>query len=296
MNASARRLAAIAANASLGLSLLADPIRAAQQQGAFSLSVEAVRVDVLVTGDNRPIRGLTAADFEVRDNGVLQTVDLVSFEELPLNVVLALDMSSSVAGERLAQLQRAGVTLLSTLTPDDQAALLTFSHRVRLAAPLSKSLDAVRQALTTASGAGDTAMLDGLYTALVVAEGDVGRGLVILFGDGVDTASWLTPDRLVDAARRTDAIVYAVVAREGTKPEPLSEIASLTGGRLHQIEKVQDLERAFLDIVNEFRQRYLVSYTPTGVSSGGWHTLDVRVKGRRATVSARPGYLARPRP
>ena len=268
----------------------------AQTQGAFSMNVEAVRVDVLVTRDGRPVRGLTSADFEIRDNGVPQTVDLVSFDQLPLNVILAVDMSSSVAGERLAQLQRAGATLLSTLTPDDQAALLTFSQRVTLAAPLSNNLEAVRQALATSAGSGDTAMIDGIYTGLIVAGSDVGRGLVIVFGDGVDTASWLTPDRLVDAARRTDAIVYAVVAGAPTKPVLLAEVTSLTGGRIHAIDRVQDLERAFLEIVNEFRTRYLLSYTPTNVPAAGWHTLQVRVKGRRATVSARPGYLATPAP
>jgi VWFA-related protein len=268
----------------------------AQTQGAFSMSVEAVRVDVLVTSDRRPLRGLTADDFEVRDNGVRQTVELVSFEQLPLNVILALDMSSSVAGERLARLKDAGAALLSTLTPGDQAALLTFNHRVTLVAPLSGSLDAVRAGLANSSGSGDTAMIDGIYTGLVVAEGDVGRGLLIVFGDGIDTASWLTADRLVEAVRRTDAIVYAVVGRTDTKPALLAEITALTGGRLHEIERVEDLGSTFLDIVNEFRQRYLVSYTPTGVAPDGWHTLEVRVKGRRASVNARPGYLARPRP
>jgi hypothetical protein len=45
-------------------------------------------------------------------------------------------------------------------------------------------------------------------------------------------------------------------------------------------------------ILDEFRQRYLVSYTPRGVGSGGWHRLDVRIKGRKVAVKARAGYLA----
>jgi VWFA-related protein len=293
-----RGLPSLSAAALITLALsVALPLRprAQQTQGAFSVNVEAVRVDVLVSDGGRPVRGLTAGDFEVRDNGVPQTVDFVSFEQLPLNVVLALDMSSSIAGERLAALQRAGATLLSTLTPSDQAALVTFSHRVAVPARLSPNLDAVRQALAASSGAGDTAMLDGIYTGLAVAESDVGRGLLIVFGDGVDTASWLTADRLTDASRRTDATVYAVVPAGRQKTEPLAEIASLTGGRVFGVENINNLERIFVDILNEFRTRYLLSYTPTGVPAGGWHTLDVRVKGRRATVSARPGYIGRAR-
>ena len=55
--------------------------------------------------DNGPaIVGLGPSDFEVYDNGVLQQVDLVSFDEVPLNVILTLDMSDSVAGELLSLL------------------------------------------------------------------------------------------------------------------------------------------------------------------------------------------------
>ena len=78
------------------------------QNAVFSTKVEAVRVDALVTErENGPaIVGLQPADFEVYDNGVLQQVDLVSFDQVPLNVILTLDMSSSVAGERLEHLHR----------------------------------------------------------------------------------------------------------------------------------------------------------------------------------------------
>lgn len=51
---------------------------------------------------------------------------------------------------------------------------------------------------------------------------------------------------------------------------------------------------ALLQVLQEFRQRYVISYTPQGVSRDGWHTLKVRVKSRGAAVRARPGYLAGP--
>ena len=67
-----------------------------------------MRVDVLVTDNGQQDRGLGPADFEDLDNGVPQDVSLVSVDEVPLNVILALDMSDSVAGERLQQLRGAG--------------------------------------------------------------------------------------------------------------------------------------------------------------------------------------------
>ena len=81
--------------------------------------------------------GLTPADFEIRDNGVLQKVDVVSFGEIPLSVALALDLSGSVAGARLDQLQRATRALAGALEKRDQSALLTFSQAVALRCPMS---------------------------------------------------------------------------------------------------------------------------------------------------------------
>jgi len=89
-----------------------------------------------------------------------------------------------------------------------------------------------------------------------------------------------------------DVVVYGISVVSRLKPEFLREMTTLTGGRLFEIEKTANLASTFLGILDEFRQRYLVSYTPKGVAKDGWHKLEVRVKNRRATVKARPGYLA----
>jgi VWFA-related protein len=263
------------------------------QNAVFSSKVEAIRVDVLVTDrENGPaILGLGPSDFEVFDNGVPQQVDLVSFEQVPLNVILAFDMSDSVAGERLANLRAAGGFVLGALKGEDQAALVMFSQMVVLGSGLSKDAAAVRQALEDASGSGDTALVDGAFAAIMLGESDAGRALVIVFSDGVDTVSWLTDTAVLDAAKRSDAVVYGVSTRSRVKPEFLRDLTSFTGGRLFEVEKTANLGAIFLSVLEEFRHRYLLSYRPQGVQSGGWHRLEVRVKGRRAAVKARPGYL-----
>jgi VWFA-related protein len=254
--------------------------------------VESVRVDVLVLDNGRPVRGLTAGDFEIADNGIPQQVDLVSFEQVPLDVVLALDMSDSLAGERLAHLQDAGRAVLDGLTKDDQAALVTFSNIVALGAPLSRDLAVARGALADAYGSGDTSLVDGVYAAMMVGESDVGRALLIVFSDGLDTSSWLSADAVLESAKRSDVVAYsAAIGSVGGAPF-LRELSALTGGTLYKIESTKDLRATFLGILDEFRHRYLVSYTPRGVAREGWHRLDVRLKNRRATIKARPGYLA----
>jgi VWFA-related protein len=268
------------------------PSAAAQQAPAFSTRIESVRVDVLVLDNGRPILGLGPADFEIVDNGAPQQVDLVSFEKIPLNVVLALDMSDSVAGDRLAQLQDAGRAVLGGLAKGDQAAVVTFSNAVTRAAPLTEDIAVARVALDEAWGTGQTSLADGVYAAMMIGEADAGRALLMVFSDGLDTSSWLTDDRVLDSARRGDAVAYSVGIGDGGSSSFLRELTSLTGGTAYKIDSSRDLRATFLRILDEFRHRYLVSYTPRGVSRDGWHKLDVRVKNRRATIKARPGYLA----
>jgi VWFA-related protein len=111
----------------------------------------------------------------------------------------------------------------------------------------------------------------------------------VVFSDGLDTASWLTSEKVVDAAKRSDVVAYAVAVRSRARPDFLRDLTSFTGGKLFEVEKTEKLDAIFLGILQEFRQRYLVSYTPRGVTKEGWHKLDVRVK-RGGTVKARPGY------
>jgi VWFA-related protein len=114
----------------------------------------------------------------------------------------------------------------------------------------------------------------------------------MVFSDGRDTSSWLRPEAVVDVAKRCDAVVYGVASGMARRSEFLGTLADQTGGRLFKVESTRGLSGVFLEVLDEFRQRYLLSYSPAGVSRDGWHTLTVRVKGRNAAVRARPGYLA----
>lgn len=271
--------------------LLTSALAAHGQGPSFSTTTEVVRVDVLVTDRGQPVLGLGPDDFELFDNGVRQHVDLVNFDDIPLNVTLALDMSDSVAGPRLERLRAAASALLAGLRPADQAALVTLSHIVRLDAALSTNLESVRNALGKARGIGETALIDGIYAGIMVGESDLGRPLLIVFSDGIDTSSWLAPQAVLDIAKRSDVVAYAVSTPSPMKPVFLRGLASLTGGRLFEVESAANLEAIFVSALDEFRHRYLISYTPRGVTPEGWHRLAVRVK-RKATIKARPGYLA----
>jgi Ca-activated chloride channel homolog len=270
--------------------VIALSVAAAARQPTFRAKVEGIRVDVLVTdGSRKPVRGLTPADFVIRDNGALQQVDVISYGEIALNVGLAFDLSQSVAGAKLAQLRLASDALTRALQPGDQSSLVTFNRQVSLPCPLSLDRQCIARALAAARPENETALVDGILAGMMVGESDVGRSLLMVFSDGLDTASFMRAERILDMAKRTDVVVYPI-ASKGARPDFLDDLASLTGGRLHEVERDDDLSATFRAILDEFRYRYLVTYTPRNVTPGGWHTLDVKVNRPGARVKARPGY------
>jgi len=276
-----------------GIALIGASLRA--QQGTFRGGVESVRIDALVTENNQPITGLTAADFEVFDEGERQKIDYVSFDTLPINLVLTLDFSDSVVGEAIERLRTAAGAALSGLRRDDQAALLTFGEALRLRSPLTTDLVRVQRAMSESPGAGNTPLIDAAYATMWIGHDDPGRAVAIVFSDGRDTGSWLRAERMLDAARRSSMVVYGVTLDRSSDERFLSALSETSGGRVFRIASSSGLPETFTAILDEFRRRYVVSYTLNSTPMKGWHDVELRVKGRRAKITARRGYLAGPR-
>jgi VWFA-related protein len=261
------------------------------QTPTFSSRVETVRVDVSVRRGGQAVRGLSADDFEVYDKGVRQRVTFVGREDTPVNVVLALDMSDSLGDEGLAQLRAAASRLLAAFKPGDTAALVTFTEIVDLRSGFTPDTSVVLAGLREGMTGSHTSLMDAAHAAMAIGDSATGRPLVILFSDGSDTASALASSSVLETARRTGAMLYAVAPPESASGGFLDEIVRLTGGRRLDVTSLNGLSEAFERILAEARERYMLGYTPTGVPAGGYHELTVRVRG--ADVRARPGYLAR---
>ena len=279
----------------------------------FTSRAVGVRVDVLVTDGKQLVSGLSARDFEVRDEGILQSVSETELEQLPLNLILVFDTSGSVAGPRMRSLLDAGKALLDGLREQDRVALLSFSTRIRLLSPLTPSRQQIRAAFDRLDARGSTSLRDAAFAGLALREADPGRTLLLIFSDGADTSSWLTAPKVIEAASRTDAVVYAVaIAEERSAWSPgaggtavretqwivkeagkfLDNLTEETGGRVLFANANSDLRATFTKTLGEFRERYVLSYMPTGVSATGWHRLEVKLKGKKGKVTARRGYFA----
>jgi VWFA-related protein len=281
----------------------------AQEPTRFRAGTELVSVDVLVTENRQPVLGLTPADFELIDNGVAQTVDQLYVEQLPVNVVMVLDASGSVIGARLADLKAGARSVIDKLRPKDRAAILSFSHRLEMPSSLTADRAVLRKAVTDLDAVGSTSLRDAAFAGLALRGADNTRTLLLLFSDGLDTASILSESRLMAIARRSDAIIYAIGVQDTPAPQMsgrgpffvqpesvtddrfLSALAREGGGRLLHAEQHRDIERTFARVFEEFNQRYVLGYTPRGVAQAGWHKVEVRLKNKRGTVLARRGYF-----
>jgi len=260
-----------------------------QQAPRFVSRGEIVRLDVLVTDRGRPISGLKPTDFTVLDNDVPQTVEFLSTDELPLNVILNFDVSGSVAGQRLQDLRAAGRAVLDNLKPADRAALVSFTQSVGLRSALTADLAQLRTALDQSQPGGQTSIIDASLAGLVVGAADAGRSLMLTFSDGVDTASALPPASVIDVARRTEVVVFGVSAGK-LRTAFLRDLANTTGGDTVEIQSTAELRATLVRLLNEYRQRYLLAYAPTGVASTGFHAIRVSVTKKGATVKTRQGY------
>jgi VWFA-related protein len=113
-----------------------------------------------------------------------------------------------------------------------------------------------------------------------------------VFSDGVDTSSWLESAAVLNAAKRANVVAFGITVGQ-SKAVFLKDLSDATGGDLVAVQSTKDLRATFVRLLNEYRQRYLVGYTPTGVSATGWHQVDVTVARPGASVKVRAGYLIR---
>jgi VWFA-related protein len=301
---------ATAAGASSDWSTRQEP-----QQPIFRSTASAVMVDVAVRDRNRrSINNLRAEEFDVLDNGVAQTVSSVSYGKLPIDVTVALDVSYSVTGLTLQRLRQAVQQLVRDLGRDDRLKLMLFNMRVHRTIDFTTDERVVEAALKNVSAGGSTALLDAVSVALVSSAPSDRRQLIVFFTDGSDSTSVTTPATLTIVARRSRATLTFVMPGSGnvtvtssagtvrttisstgflvpSRPDSLwARLATETGGRVLPVGATSDLSATFRQVLEEFRSAYVLYYNARGVDTGGYHTLDVKVKREGATVQARRGY------
>jgi VWFA-related protein len=305
------RVGAIVVSAMTAASVCTWPeVSAAQQPpSVFRTGADAVSVEASVRRDRRVVTGLKAEDFEVLDNGIAQEISDISYEKLPIDVTVLLDVSASVNGSVLDELRRALKQLRADLGAQDRLRLLTFNMRVHRLVDFDDPPAKIDTALASVAGGGSSAVFDSLAVALSSSVPRGRRQLIVIFSDGQDSSSITDSDTLLDVARRTTPTVAVVLAspmrqrpaslvRHSTKPTPTigdlsQQIATDTGGVLVAMNPGDNVTATFKQVLEQFRASYVLYFTPKGVDAQGAHTLEVRVKRPNVEVRSRRSYAGR---
>jgi Ca-activated chloride channel family protein len=288
-----------------------------QQQQIIS-TFGLVRVAVSVTdGRGRHQAGLTAADFEILEDGVPQKASAFEEANTPLGAVMLLDTSDSI-GKSLPAVQDAAAEFVNLMRPTDVAKVIEFNTMVTTSQDSTSDKAALDRAIRTISLNGATALLNAIYQGLkdAVRQRDLDpskRPAVIVLSDGDDTASMVTNDIVIAFARRSEIPVYAVrmlqpaatefgdrefarlvSERETPGAMLLSQLAQETGGRFI-LAKPNELKRFYTDVADELHQQYRLGYISSNRKlDGRWRTITVRLKGRdNLRLKYRAGYYGR---
>ena len=266
------------------------------------VDVDVVQVTAVVTSwDGRFVTGLKASDFKVYEDDKPQTLSSFASENIPLELVTAIDVSSSMA-DALPDVKRHAASFLSQLSATDQVTLLGFNDNIFTLARRSTDPAARLRAIDRLAPWGGTALYDVIVHGLGLLGRQSGRRSLLVFSDGEDHASRATVASVIQRAEASDATIYMIGQGRALKATSLQrlmqQLAAGSGGKAFFTDQDRKLEAIFQDIVEDLRHQYLLAYpAPDTLRNGEWHRIRVEVPGRNLQVRARLGYrLARRNP
>jgi VWFA-related protein len=290
------------------------------QAPLFRSTTETVPVYVTVTGvDGRLVTTLQRDDFRVLDEGRPQPITLFANDRQPINIVVMLDMSGSMAGN-LGVLRSAAVELFTRLLPDDRARVGSFGEQIVISRQFTNDVDELIRALwIDLRPGGHTPIWQAIGRAMYELSRLEGRRVVLVLSDGQSTRperGFTRPDResmedVVARAEREDFMIYAIGmysrpararslprapgswrGRPEDAPDPaLHEIASRTGGGYFVLDQIGDLAGTFTQVTEELHRQYLIGFVPPQ-ADGRLHAIEVELREPDMIARARRTYLA----
>jgi len=286
-----------------------------QEPATFSTDVKVV--DVLASVRNKKgefIRDLAKDDFQLLEDGRPQMVRYFS-QETNLPLTLGLMVDTSMSQQRVMSAERGASFRFfdQVLSAKDKAFIVQFDLNVQVRRSLTSSLRDLQESLAlvdTPSRKELQAQSGGgtlLYDAMVTASDEImkklpGRKALIVLSDGVDFGSTFTLTESVEAALRTDTLIYSILfSDEGAygflSPDgrhAMEQMAKQTGGKFFEVSKKQTIDQIFELIQEELRSQYNLGYVsdkPVQISE--FRKIQLTTKQKGLTVQARERYWAK---
>jgi Ca-activated chloride channel homolog len=291
--------------------LLALGIASVAHAQLFRTGVDMVALTVTVTDPKgHSIKNLSAGDFTVLEEGVEQQITVFGREEVPVDVALVLDTSASM--DSVLPLVKSGARgLLSELRSGDRVSVVDVKTTVRTVAPLPAEGPEAAAAIDRLAAVGATALYDGIYMALRQFERErrlrpeLRRQALVVFSDGIDTASHIGFEEINDFARALDVTIYPIalqppaVGRTHPHAERLRQaawemrtLARETGGVPFFPTEPTELATIYDRIAGELVSQYALGYVSSADSRApAFRRVSIRlVEG--GVARTRAGYSA----
>jgi Ca-activated chloride channel family protein len=249
----------------------------------------------------RFVRNIDGSAFSVFENGVKQSLDLVSQEVVGATFALLVDSSASMS-RRMDFVQRTAATLAGYMTARDRMLIAPFAKEIRAVTGPTRDRATIVEAVRAIQPEGGTAILDSLSKLPGILASSEGRRAVILITDGYDEHSSTSFAEALTAVKSSGATVYVVgiggVAGISIKGERLlRQLAVETGGRFFFPSRDSELAEVHDVLTQDVQNRYLISFTPQDQKPDGtWRALTVATTDPEHVVRTRPGYFARKPP
>ena len=263
---------------------------------AETVDVDIVQVTATVVDDRgRYVTGLQRSAFQVFEDGQPQRMSHFYSEDGPLELVVAVDMSTSMR-PAMSGLKKVVSDFLGAVPSRHHVTLLGFNDSVfTLASGTTDPVDRIRAADGLTSW-GTTALYDALLRGVDTFDGQAGRKALIVFTDGDDSSSHVGIDEVEQRLRASDLTLYMIGQGQGLTSAPLKRemerLSRLTGGRAFFTDSIGELHDAFNELLDELSHQYVLAYQSTnGARDGRWRRIQVEVQGH-PRVRAREGYRA----
>lgn len=278
---------------------------AAQGQRIRS-GVELVSLNVTAfDGQGKFVTDLAEEEFEVYEDGAKQKLTFFSKTQQPISLALLLDTSASME-ERMFIAQEAAIGFAKQLHKEDQAEVIDFDSQVRVLAPFTNDAAALEKAIRTTKPNGSTSLYNALYIALkelkkvkASSATDIRRQAIVLLSDGDDTSSLIEFDQVLDLAKRSEVVIYAIGLRQGEIARRefkeaefvLKQLATETGGRAYFPTDARELAKIYQGIWDELSSQYAVAYASANPKrDGAWRRIQVRLLRPSITGRTKQGY------
>jgi Ca-activated chloride channel family protein len=272
----------------------------------FRLVIDVNLVSVLATvttPDGSWVAGLKQDDFQIYEDGKLQEIKVFGKEsDLPLQLCLLFDSSSSIATELGTQQEAAIQFLSSILRPVDRVSILRVSETVDEVVRATSHMGRLRNAIRSIRPGGGTSLYDAIYLAAEILGNAKGRKVIVAITDGTDTTSDLQIKDCLKQAQIAEAAIYGLVVQP-IKSEPgrnlggehaMHYLAEKTGGRFFRVLSPDSIQTSFDKISEELRTQYYLGYYPQRAASdpAEFRQIQVRVKDASYVVRTREGYFS----